>query len=129
MVLNGHSDAADLPSAPGHGFLQVGTDDLQRFKAAYVSGPYRRSQPAAAGLSNVRIHDYVSQHVPSTGTVVGSSIQGARSGSAMPSVRQPYSSRNASSAATHAPARGSARRGSTLCRDQGAHRTLSRRSG
>jgi S-DNA-T family DNA segregation ATPase FtsK/SpoIIIE len=47
MVLNGHSDAADLPSAPGHGFLQVGTEDLQRFKAAYVSGPYRRSLPAA----------------------------------------------------------------------------------
>ena len=53
MVLNGHSDAADLPSAPGHGFLQVGTDDLQRFKAAYVSGPYRRSPPATAGASRL----------------------------------------------------------------------------
>jgi S-DNA-T family DNA segregation ATPase FtsK/SpoIIIE len=64
MTLNGASDAADLPSAPGHGFLLVGTEPLQRFKAAYVSGPYRRSLPTAARGQVQRIHDYTTLHVP-----------------------------------------------------------------
>ncbi|WP_370384331.1 type VII secretion protein EccCa [Catenulispora sp. GAS73] len=34
----GVPDAYELPRAPGHGFLKVGTDTLTRFKAAYVSG-------------------------------------------------------------------------------------------
>ena len=45
MTLGGASDAAELPSAPGHGFLRVGTEPLQRFKAAYVV----RAVPADAG--------------------------------------------------------------------------------
>ncbi|MGW6908655.1 type VII secretion protein EccCa [Streptomyces sp. NPDC054940] len=36
----GVTDAHNLPSAPGHGYLKTDTDTLQRFKAAYVSGPY-----------------------------------------------------------------------------------------
>ncbi|HZC69209.1 MAG TPA: type VII secretion protein EccCa [Jatrophihabitans sp.] len=39
----GVSDAYTLPSAPGHGYLKADTSGLQRFRAAYVSGPYRRA--------------------------------------------------------------------------------------
>ncbi|WP_159940996.1 MULTISPECIES: type VII secretion protein EccCa [unclassified Nocardiopsis] len=37
----GVPDAHQLPSAPGNGFLKTDTETLTRFKAAYVSGPYR----------------------------------------------------------------------------------------
>ncbi|MGW2475825.1 type VII secretion protein EccCa [Streptomyces sp. NPDC001665] len=37
----GVPDAYDLPPVPGSGFLKTGTRELTRFKAAYVSGPYR----------------------------------------------------------------------------------------
>ncbi|MFL1376760.1 type VII secretion protein EccCa [Nocardiopsis protaetiae] len=51
----GVPDAHRLPSSPGNGFLKTDTDTLTRFKAAYVSGPYRvnrravRSTGAAEG--------------------------------------------------------------------------------
>ncbi len=50
----GVPDAYELPSAPGGGFLKSGVDALTRFRAAYVSGPYRQrrggaSQARAAG--------------------------------------------------------------------------------
>jgi DNA segregation ATPase FtsK/SpoIIIE, S-DNA-T family len=50
----GVADAYELPRTPGHGYLKFGTEPLTRFKAAYVSGPYRRpgapdSHAAAAG--------------------------------------------------------------------------------
>ena len=54
-VVLGVPDAYELPNAPGHGYLKVGTQMMQRFRAAYVSGPYRsrgqvrRASPAAAG--------------------------------------------------------------------------------
>ncbi|WP_405746006.1 type VII secretion protein EccCa [Streptomyces sp. NBC_01525] len=35
----GVSNAYELPSAPGNGFLKVDTTNLVRFKAAYISGP------------------------------------------------------------------------------------------
>jgi S-DNA-T family DNA segregation ATPase FtsK/SpoIIIE len=70
MALGGAPDAADLPSTPGHGFLLVGTEPLQRFKAAYVSGPYRRSLPAAAAHQAQRIYDYSTVHVPAAPTEV-----------------------------------------------------------
>ncbi|KOV51214.1 secretion protein EccC [Streptomyces sp. AS58] len=38
----GVPDAHQLPSQPGAGFLKHGTEGLVRFRAAYVSGPYRR---------------------------------------------------------------------------------------
>ncbi len=42
----GVPDAYHLPPVPGVGYLKFGTDVLDRFKAAYVSGPYRaRRQP------------------------------------------------------------------------------------
>ncbi|WP_150242697.1 type VII secretion protein EccCa [Nocardiopsis quinghaiensis] len=37
----GVPDAHQLPSAPGNGYLKTDTETLTRFKAAYVSGPYR----------------------------------------------------------------------------------------
>ncbi|MBA0051891.1 type VII secretion protein EccCa [Streptomyces sp. AJS327] len=40
-------DAFHLPSVPGSGLLKFGTEELTRFKAAYVSGVYR--SPAESG--------------------------------------------------------------------------------
>ncbi len=37
----GVPDAYELPNVPGSGFLKYGTDEMVRFKAAYVSGTYR----------------------------------------------------------------------------------------
>ncbi|MEN3310212.1 MAG: segregation ATPase FtsK/SpoIIIE, family [Micromonosporaceae bacterium] len=39
-VVLGVPDAYELPTAPGHGYLKVGTQTMLRFRAAYVSGPY-----------------------------------------------------------------------------------------
>ncbi|MCX4745837.1 type VII secretion protein EccCa [Kitasatospora sp. NBC_01287] len=43
----GVPDAYQLPSAPGNGFLRSDISTLTRFKAAYVSGPYRPKRRAA----------------------------------------------------------------------------------
>ena len=40
-IVLGVPDAYELPSAPGHGYLKVDTTTMLRFRAAYVSGPYR----------------------------------------------------------------------------------------
>ncbi|MBL1088606.1 MULTISPECIES: type VII secretion protein EccCa [Streptomyces] len=40
-VALGVPDAYHLPSVPGSGYLKFGTDEMSRFKAAYVSGPHR----------------------------------------------------------------------------------------
>jgi S-DNA-T family DNA segregation ATPase FtsK/SpoIIIE len=42
-VVLGVPDAFQLPRAPGHGFLKVGTDQMDRFRAAYVSGVHQRN--------------------------------------------------------------------------------------
>ena len=39
----GVPDAYELPSVPGSGYLKFDTTSMVRFKAAYVSGPYRPS--------------------------------------------------------------------------------------
>ncbi|MCW5254468.1 type VII secretion protein EccCa [Streptomyces sp. SHP 1-2] len=44
----GVPDAYELPNVPGSGFLKFGTDEMVRFKAAYVSGPYRAGAPRPA---------------------------------------------------------------------------------
>ncbi|MDQ0789570.1 type VII secretion protein EccCa [Streptomyces sp. B3I8] len=44
----GVPDAYHLPSVPGSGYLKFGTDEMVRFKAAYVSGTYRSGGPEAA---------------------------------------------------------------------------------
>jgi DNA segregation ATPase FtsK/SpoIIIE, S-DNA-T family len=38
-VVLGVPDAYELPPHPGNGYLKTGTEDMTRFKAAYVSGP------------------------------------------------------------------------------------------
>ncbi|MBZ9640756.1 type VII secretion protein EccCa, partial [Streptomyces sp. PSKA30] len=43
----GVPDAYQLPPQPGAGFLKHSTEGLVRFRAAYVSGPYRRRLTAA----------------------------------------------------------------------------------
>ncbi|MFF8954572.1 type VII secretion protein EccCa [Streptomyces sp. NPDC014894] len=47
----GVPDAYTLPNVPGSGYLKFGTDEMVRFKAAYVSGVYRANahQAAASG--------------------------------------------------------------------------------
>ncbi|MBT2385242.1 type VII secretion protein EccCa [Streptomyces sp. ISL-11] len=42
----GVPDAYHLPSVPGSGYLKFGTDEMTRFKAAYVSGAYRDGSTA-----------------------------------------------------------------------------------
>jgi S-DNA-T family DNA segregation ATPase FtsK/SpoIIIE len=48
-IVLGVPDAYELPQAPGHGYLKVDTTTMLRFRAAYVSGPYR---PTGAGPSS-----------------------------------------------------------------------------
>ncbi|MFC4001521.1 type VII secretion protein EccCa [Prauserella oleivorans] len=52
----GVPDAFELPSVPGGGYLKYDTSTLVRFKAAYVSGPYRPAgiKAAAPGAKVVR---------------------------------------------------------------------------
>ncbi|MEV0129686.1 type VII secretion protein EccCa [Dactylosporangium sp. NPDC050688] len=38
----GVPDAYELPRSPGHGYLRIGTEDMIRFRAAYVSGRHQR---------------------------------------------------------------------------------------
>ncbi|HET6742981.1 MAG TPA: type VII secretion protein EccCa [Kribbella sp.] len=62
----GVGDAFKLPRAPGHGYLRIGTEELDRFRAAYVSGVHRRpvagALPVAADNSLI-LHDYTSAYV------------------------------------------------------------------
>ncbi|MDI3407644.1 type VII secretion protein EccCa [Streptomyces cavernicola] len=46
----GVPDAYHLPNVPGSGYLKYGTDEMVRFKAAYVSGPHHTGpdRPVAA---------------------------------------------------------------------------------
>jgi S-DNA-T family DNA segregation ATPase FtsK/SpoIIIE len=66
-VVLGVPDAYELPTAPGHGYLQAGTQTMQRFRAAYVSGPYRaraearRASPAVVAR---RVVPYGVAYVP-----------------------------------------------------------------
>ncbi|MER5888810.1 type VII secretion protein EccCa [Streptomyces sp. NPDC001941] len=45
----GVPDAYHLPSVPGSGYLKFGTEEMTRFKAAYVSGTYRTGGPVLDG--------------------------------------------------------------------------------
>ncbi|RSM80498.1 type VII secretion protein EccCb [Amycolatopsis sp. WAC 01375] len=56
----GASDAFRLPRTPGHGFLKIGADPMDRFRAAYVSGVYRRNVgagPATASGRSSALHE------------------------------------------------------------------------
>ncbi|MFE6161746.1 type VII secretion protein EccCa [Streptomyces sp. NPDC056486] len=50
----GVPDAYQLPNVPGSGYLKFGTDEMVRFKAAYVSGVYRSGSAQAAALGGPR---------------------------------------------------------------------------
>jgi S-DNA-T family DNA segregation ATPase FtsK/SpoIIIE len=50
-VVLGAPDAFELPRAPGHGYVKFGTDPLERFRAAYVSGTYRRTADGTSPLA------------------------------------------------------------------------------
>jgi S-DNA-T family DNA segregation ATPase FtsK/SpoIIIE len=61
----GVSDAFKLPRAPGHGFLKVGTEQMDRFRSAYVSGIHRRPTADSMPLQDntVELLDYSSRYV------------------------------------------------------------------
>jgi DNA segregation ATPase FtsK/SpoIIIE, S-DNA-T family len=63
----GVPDAYDLPRQPGHGYMKFGTEPLVRFKAAYVSGSYRKagSAPGRPGRrTDIEIHPFSTHFVP-----------------------------------------------------------------
>ncbi len=53
-------DAYHLPASPGHGYLKTGSETIVRFKAAYVSGVYRRpeARPSAPALGSEQLLPY-----------------------------------------------------------------------
>ena len=63
----GVPDAFELPREPGHGYLKFGTEPLNRFKAAYVSGPHVTAANTAAGTvdpADVKVQSYSTHYVP-----------------------------------------------------------------
>ncbi|MGW1056893.1 type VII secretion protein EccCa [Micromonospora rubida] len=65
-IVLGVPDAYELPSAPGHGYLKTDTTTMLRFRAAYVSGPYRAAgeQKSSQALVQRRIVPYGTEFVP-----------------------------------------------------------------
>jgi S-DNA-T family DNA segregation ATPase FtsK/SpoIIIE len=63
-VVLGVPDAYELPRSPGHGYLKFGTEPLERFRAAYVSGVYSKAsaRAAIAGGSD-HVVDYSTEYV------------------------------------------------------------------
>ncbi|MCW0214641.1 MAG: type VII secretion protein EccCa [Pseudonocardia sp.] len=51
----GVPDAHRLPPAPGSAFLSTGTDELVRFRAAYVSGPVTGGPAPVPGVRRARV--------------------------------------------------------------------------
>ncbi|MEV4755770.1 type VII secretion protein EccCa [Micromonospora sp. NPDC049559] len=64
----GVPDAYELPRSPGHGYLKFGTEPLVRFKAAYVSGSFRKAGAGGAGgdgqTGAPRLLNYSTHFVP-----------------------------------------------------------------
>ncbi len=52
-IVLGVPDAYELPNAPGHGYLKIDTSTMIRFRAAYVSGPYKPAEQQARSLAAV----------------------------------------------------------------------------
>ena len=63
----GVPDAYELPRSPGHGYLKFGTEPLTRFKAAYVSGTFRKAGGGGPGSAEdggtPRVLAYSTHHV------------------------------------------------------------------
>ncbi|GAB3406566.1 type VII secretion protein EccC [Flindersiella endophytica] len=64
-VVLGVPDAYELPRAPGHGFLQIDTETMVRFRAAYVSGVYRPAGTSAASPDSAGVEAEVSEYTSS----------------------------------------------------------------
>ncbi len=63
----GVTDAHHLPTAPGHGYLKTDTATLKRFRAAYVSGPYRTDGEDGGGAAlggGLDIRPFPAGHLP-----------------------------------------------------------------
>ncbi|WP_432838018.1 type VII secretion protein EccCa [Dactylosporangium sp. CA-092794] len=61
----GVPDAYELPPSPGNGYLRTDVSTLIRFKAAYVSGPYRRRRRQAQQTTvDLRVAPFTLAHVP-----------------------------------------------------------------
>ncbi|GAA1422604.1 type VII secretion protein EccCa [Catellatospora coxensis] len=63
----GVGDAYDLPKAPGHGYLKFGSEPLQRFKGAYVSGSFKKAGEAKAARrvdGRDLVYDFSNHFVP-----------------------------------------------------------------
>jgi S-DNA-T family DNA segregation ATPase FtsK/SpoIIIE len=64
----GVPDAYELPRSPGHGYLKFGTEPLIRFKAAYVSGVFRKAGSRGAGVAGgaeaPQVLSYSTHYVP-----------------------------------------------------------------
>ncbi|MFC0029203.1 type VII secretion protein EccCa [Micromonospora chaiyaphumensis] len=66
-IVLGVPDAYELPNAPGHGYLKTDTTTMLRFRAAYVSGPYRapgQVQRSTRAQVQRRIVPYGIDYVP-----------------------------------------------------------------
>ncbi|MEV0425437.1 type VII secretion protein EccCa [Micromonospora sp. NPDC050495] len=66
-IVLGVPDAYELPNAPGHGYLKTDTSTMLRFRAAYVSGPYRapgQVQRSVRAQVQRRIVPYGIDYVP-----------------------------------------------------------------
>jgi DNA segregation ATPase FtsK/SpoIIIE, S-DNA-T family len=61
----GVPDAYELPRAPGHGYLRTGTEEMVRFKAAYVSGVVRQGgfQATIGGRVVDPVHEFTTYYV------------------------------------------------------------------
>jgi DNA segregation ATPase FtsK/SpoIIIE, S-DNA-T family len=62
----GVSDAFALPRAPGHGFLKTDNTQLDRFRAAYVSGVYEQHTGDGTDVTTLEqlvLHDYTTAYV------------------------------------------------------------------
>ncbi|MFL6074867.1 MAG: type VII secretion protein EccCa [Mycobacteriales bacterium] len=71
-IVIGVADAYELPNEPGNGYMKVDVTSMTRFKAAYVSGPYRRAasgdRPLAAAA---RVVPYTVEPVPALAVTDG----------------------------------------------------------
>ncbi len=61
----GVPDAYELPARPGSGYMRIDNTTLIRFKAAYVSGPYRAATSKRQRIEAVRklVVPYVTDHL------------------------------------------------------------------
>ena len=77
-IVLGVPDAYELPNAPGHGYLRSDTQTLLRFRAAYVSGPYRRGRAAGRPQAAVQAPDRPVRVGPCPRRRAGGGAQAAR---------------------------------------------------